>query len=68
MSRILIIAGVLLIFAGALWPWLAKFGLTRMPGDIFIQKKNFTLYFPLATSLLISAVLSLILWFFSKRP
>jgi uncharacterized protein HemY len=40
--------------------------LGRLPGDIFIQKKNFTFYFPLATSVIISLILSLVLYLISK--
>lgn len=39
----------------------------RLPGDILIQKKNFTFYFPVATSILISVVLTLILWLIGRR-
>jgi len=39
----------------------------RLPGDIFIQKKNFTFYFPLATSLLLSAILSVLFYFLNRR-
>ncbi len=52
--------GVILSFAGKI-PWLG-----RLPGDISIKRDNFTFYFPLATSILISLVLSLILWFWRK--
>jgi len=41
--------------------------LGRLPGDIVIQRRNFSFYFPLATSLIISIVLSLLLWLFSRR-
>jgi len=53
--------GIVLIFAGRI-PWLG-----RLPGDIFIQRKNFSFYFPLATSILISLLLTLLLWIFGKR-
>jgi len=68
MSKIFIWAGIILIIIGLLWPLLVKSGIGRLPGDITIQKKNVTFYFPLMTSLLLSAALSLLLWFFSKRP
>jgi hypothetical protein len=55
-----IIAGVLLVYAGKL-PWLG-----RLPGDISIRKGNFSFYFPLATCLLISLILSLIAWLIRK--
>jgi len=56
MGLIIAAIGVLFVLAGKI-PWLG-----RLPGDIYIKKENFTLYFPLATSILVSIVLSLILW------
>ena len=68
MTKIFISAGILLIVIGLLWGWLTKIPfIGRLPGDIFIQKKNFTFYFPLATSILVSLFLSLVLWILSKR-
>ena len=66
MSRKLIICGLVLVAAGLLWPFIAKLGLGRLPGDIVIERENFTYYLPLGTSLLVSAVLSLIFWLISR--
>ena len=66
MARMLIGLGVLLVIAGLLWPLLSRLGLGRLPGDIIIQRENFTLYFPLTTGILLSIVLSLILWMASR--
>lgn len=66
MSRTLIIFGLVLVAAGLLWPFIAKLGLGRLPGDIVIERENFTYYLPLGTSLLVSAVLSLIFWLISR--
>jgi hypothetical protein len=66
MARWLIILGVVLILAGLLWPWLGKLGLGRLPGDIVIERENFRLYLPITTSILISVVLSLILWWLNR--
>jgi hypothetical protein len=66
MSRTLIIFGLVLAAAGLLWPFIAKLGLGRLPGDIVIERENFTYYWPLGTSLLVSAVLSLIFWLISR--
>lgn len=66
MARWLIVFGVVLIVAGLLWPVLQKLGLGRLPGDIVIERENFRLYFPIMTSLVISVVLSLILWFLNR--
>jgi hypothetical protein len=65
-SRVLIALGLLLLAAGLLWPLLARVGLGRMPGDIVIQRENFSFYFPLVTCLVLSIVLSLVLWLFSR--
>lgn len=66
MARWLIILGLVLVVAGLLWPWLTRLGLGRLPGDIVIERESFRLYIPLATSLLISLVLSLILWLLNR--
>ena len=66
MSRLLIIAGIVLVVLGALWPLIAKLGLGRLPGDIVIERENFRLYIPLASSLLVSVVVSLLLWFLNR--
>ena len=66
MSRLLIIFGVVLIAIGVLWPVMAKLGLGRLPGDIVVERENFRLYIPLATSLIISLLVSLVLWFVNR--
>lgn len=66
-GKSLIILGLIIAAIGALFtlagriPWLG-----RLPGDIYVKKENFTFYFPLATSIIISALLSLIFWLFRK--
>jgi Protein of unknown function (DUF2905) len=62
MGRTLIILGLVLIAAGLLWPLLGRLGLGRLPGDIVTQRGNFTFYAPLGTGLLVSIVLTLLLW------
>jgi hypothetical protein len=66
MSRLLIIFGLVLVAVGVLWPVIAKLGLGRLPGDVVIERENFRLYIPIATSLLISLLLSLVLWFLNR--
>ena len=66
MSRTLIIIGLLIVAIGVLWPWLSRLGLGRLPGDIVIERDNFTLYFPIVTGLILSIVLSLILWLIGR--
>jgi hypothetical protein len=65
-TRTLIIAGLVLIALGLLWPWLSKLGLGRLPGDIVVRRENFSFYFPIVTSLLLSAVATLIFWLFRR--
>ena len=65
-SRLLIVFGLVLVAMGILWPLIAKLGLGRLPGDIVIERQNFRLYLPIGTSLLISAVLSVILWLVNR--
>ena len=62
MPRILIIVGLVLVAAGLLWPLAERLNLGRLPGDFVLGRGSFRLYLPLATSLLISVVLSLVLW------
>ena len=66
MSRALIIIGLAIAAVGLLWPWLARLGLGRLPGDIFVQRDGFTFYAPITTGILVSVVLSLVLWLLSR--
>jgi hypothetical protein len=65
-GRFLIIAGVVLLVLGFAWPYLGRIGLGRLPGDIVIEREGFNLYIPITTSILISAVLTLLFWLFRK--
>jgi Protein of unknown function (DUF2905) len=66
MARWLIIAGVVLIVLGLAWPLIARLGLGRLPGDIHVEREGYSFYFPIVTGLIVSVVLSLILWFLRK--
>ena len=66
MGRYLIIIGLLLAATGLLWPLLSKLPLFRLPGDIVVRRPGFTFCFPLTTSLVVSIVLTLLLWLFRK--
>ncbi|WP_372523558.1 DUF2905 domain-containing protein [Sulfuricaulis sp.] len=66
MTRILVTLGIFLVIVGVAWPWLAKLGLGRLPGDIVIERGNYRFYFPLTTMILLSLFLSLLLWLFRK--
>jgi hypothetical protein len=66
MSRTLIVIGVVIIAIGVAWPWLARLGLGRLPGDIVVERENFRFYFPITTAILVSLVISLIFWLLKK--
>ena len=66
MQRALIAVGIVILIAGLLWPWFSKLGLGRLPGDIRIETENGVFYFPIVTCIIISVVLSLILWLIRK--
>lgn len=61
MGAILIAAGLLISFAPKLPTWLG-----RLPGDIHIKRENFSFHFPLMTCLIISAILSFIMWLIKR--
>jgi len=66
MSRWLIGIGVVLVVVGLLWPWLSRLGLGRLPGDIHIERDGLHFFFPITTGLIVSVVLTLILWIFRR--
>jgi hypothetical protein len=69
MGRLLISAGILLMVAGVLVMLGERLGirLGRLPGDIHIEGRRGGFYFPIVTCLLVSAVLSLVVWLFRRR-
>jgi len=68
LAKLLMIAGLLLLVLGGLMFLVGKVPfLGRLPGDIVIERQNFRFYFPLATCLLLSAVLTLIFWLLGRR-
>ena len=66
MSRWLIGIGPGLVVLGLLWPWLGQLGLGRLPGDIVVERGAFRFYFPIVTCLVISVLVSLILWLLNR--
>ena len=66
MNKILVFIGIVIIAVGLLWPVISKMPFGKLPGDIAIKKEGFQLYFPLTTMIIISLVLSVILWLFKK--
>ena len=66
MQRTLIVIGLLIVAVGIAWPWLSKLPFGRLPGDIAIERDNVKFYFPLMTMIIVSVVVSLVLWLFRK--
>lgn len=66
MQKILIILGLVLLAAGVSWPWLSRLPLGHLPGDIVIDRPGLKVYFPITTMILVSALISLVLWLFRK--
>lgn len=67
MGKFLVVAGLLLVAVGALlWSGIGRGWLGRLPGDINYSKGGFSLHFPIVTCLLVSVVLTLLMWLFRK--
>lgn len=66
-GKTMITLGLLLIIAGGLMMIFTKLGLGRLPGDIFLQRGKAVFYFPMATSIILSLILTLILNFVIRR-
>ena len=66
MQRVLIVLGVVLLMAGLIWPWLSKLGFGRLPGDIRVDTDHGAFFFPIVTCLIISVVVSLVVWFIRR--
>jgi hypothetical protein len=65
-ARWLIGIGIVLVCVGVLWPLLSRLGLGRLPGDISVEREGFRFHFPLMTSIVVSALLSLLFWLFRR--
>ena len=66
MSRWLVSIGLVLVVVGLLWPWLRELGLSRLSGDIVIERGNVPIYFPIVKCIIVRVVLSLILWLMNR--
>ena len=66
MAKFFIFIGVIFIIIGLLLYFFKDFPLFHLPGDIVIKKENFTFYFPITSSIIISIVLSVIFYFISR--
>jgi hypothetical protein len=66
MQRALIIIGLLIVVIGLAWPWLSQLPLGRLPGDIIVDRPGLKVYIPIVTMIIISGVLTLLLWLFRQ--
>jgi len=66
MGRILLISGLVLVVIGLAWPYLSRLGLGRLPGDIVIEREGLRLYFPIVTCVLISVLVTLLVWLYRR--
>jgi hypothetical protein len=66
MQRFIVVFGLTLFLVGLAWPLVTRIGLGRLPGDIVIELGSLKLYLPVATSVLLSLVLSTLLWLLAR--
>jgi hypothetical protein len=65
-QKILIAVGILILIIGFLWPWIVKLPIGKLPGDIVVDKPNFKFFFPITSMILVSVIISLIIWLIKK--
>lgn len=66
MQRFFIFAGMVMLVVGIFWPWISRLPLGRLPGDISIVREGFSFYFPVTTGLLVSLVITVLVWIFRR--
>jgi hypothetical protein len=66
MNRVLVVIGVLVVLAGLFWKQLSRLPLLRLPGDIVIDRPGLKFFFPITTMIVVSLVVSLLLWLFRR--
>jgi len=66
LQKVLITIGLVLLVAGLLWPWLGRIPIGRLPGDIIINRPQLKIYIPITTMILVSLVVSIIMWWMKK--
>jgi hypothetical protein len=65
-QKILIATGIIIVIIGFLWPWISKLPIGKLPGDIVVDKPNFKFFFPITSMIVISLVISFIIWLIKK--
>lgn len=66
MQKGLIVVGVIILVTGILWPWVSKLPIGRLPGDIIVNRPNYKFFFPITTMVLLSIILSVVIWLIKK--
>jgi hypothetical protein len=66
MQRAIIFLGLVIVAIGLAWPWLAKLPIGRLPGDFVVDRPGLKFFFPLTTMIVVSVVLSVLLWLFRR--
>jgi hypothetical protein len=66
MQRALIVLGIVIAAIGLAWPWLRRLPFGRLPGDVHVVREGFSFHFPIVTCIVISIVVSVILWLFRR--
>lgn len=66
MQKILITLGLITVAIGLAWPWISSMPIGRLPGDIVIERENYTFYFPIITTIIISVLVSVAIWLFRQ--
>ncbi|MDT3696431.1 MAG: DUF2905 domain-containing protein [Ignavibacterium sp.] len=65
-QKIIIIIGVVIVFVGLTWQWISKLPFGKLPGDIIVDKPSFKLFFPITSMIILSILVSLIIWIIKK--
>lgn len=66
MQKFLLGLAIAALILGLLWPWIDKIPFGRLPGDILVERENFKLYLPITSMLLVSVIVSLLIWLFRR--
>ena len=66
MHKPLLFSGLAIVLIAFAWPWLSQVRFGRLPGDIVIARENFRFYFPITTMILVSAVVTLLVWIYRQ--
>lgn len=65
-QKLIIALGIAFIIIGILFPYISKIGFFKLPGDIYFGSKNLKFLFPITTSILLSVIISIIIWIWRK--